>query len=86
MPGLMRAPFMMRPGWPAQPMHMPAFYQQPYMYAMPPPTPPSAAAAAAAAAAAELRTGALWPLSTLDSPRDPGSAAARNPTPNTAAF
>ncbi|XP_039764611.1 muscleblind-like protein isoform X2 [Pararge aegeria] len=52
MPGLMRAPFMMRPGWPAQPMHMPAFYQQPYMYAMPPPTPPSAAAAAAAAAAA----------------------------------
>lgn len=52
MPGLMRAPLMMRPGWPAPPMHMPAFYQQPYMYAMPPPTPPSAAAAAAAAAAA----------------------------------
>ncbi|XP_069361415.1 muscleblind-like protein isoform X3 [Maniola hyperantus] len=51
MPGLMRAPFMMRPGWPAQPMHMP-FYQQPYMYAMPPPTPPAQAAAAAAAAAA----------------------------------
>ncbi|CAH2104826.1 unnamed protein product [Euphydryas editha] len=52
MPGLMRAPLMMRPGWPAQHMPMPAFYQQPYMYAMPPPTQQSAAAAAAAAAAA----------------------------------
>ncbi|XP_061378848.1 muscleblind-like protein 3 isoform X1 [Danaus plexippus] len=52
MPGLMRAPLMMRPGWPAPPVPMPAFYQQPYMYAMPPPAAPSAAAAAAAAAAA----------------------------------
>nr|XP_037877773.1 muscleblind-like protein 1 isoform X4 [Bombyx mori] len=52
MPALMRAPLMVRPGWPGPPMQMPAFYQQPYMYAMPPPAPPSAAAAAAAAAAA----------------------------------
>ncbi|XP_045487607.1 muscleblind-like protein isoform X2 [Pieris rapae] len=51
MPGLMRAPLMMRPGWPAPQMPM-QFYQQPYMYAMPPPAPTTQTAAAAAAAAA----------------------------------
>ncbi|XP_045521149.1 muscleblind-like protein isoform X4 [Pieris brassicae] len=53
MPGLMRAPLMMRPGWPAPQMPM-QFYQQPYMYAMPPPAPTTQTAAAAAAAAAAV--------------------------------